>query len=375
VTGPIALLILVLLVRSAFVDRESRPTFDPSKVVVGFGDSVAAGYGLGAASGYPNNPNSYPLLLAQKLGWSGHNFAVTYACAATVGQTGSAPGTPSKCQSSVAHDQLPAAEARLTRPPTLVTLTIGANDIEWGLCSIFQLSPVSLPFLDPCAEPALTRNLEALEENLTGVVNAIATRFPGTAIALTTYYNPFPPAPADPGSAEVCPIFRPIAAIKRSSSLTDLLTFSEAAAGVQAETHAVAESVLGRLNEVIERVGDRANATVVPLDFRGHDFCQVQTGGSVEATWAYGPEVHASLSVTGTVPLPAELSWDLLFPEACVDRSLDPGPFGQDEPVRVQTQSGALYEFTGSFAVNCLPHPTDAGQQRIAEDIRARITP
>jgi hypothetical protein len=314
-------------------------------------------------------------VLARELGWSGANFAITYSCAATVGQPGSAPETPAKCETSVAHDQLPAAEAQLTRPPTLVTLTIGANDIEWGLCSIFQLSPVALPFADPCAEPALTRNLQALEENLTGVVNAIATRFPGTAIALTTYYNPFPPAPTDAGSAEVCPIFRPIAAIKRSGSLTDLLAFGDAAAAVQAETHAMAESVLGRLNQVIERVASRANATTVRLDFRGHDFCQVQTGGSVEETWAYGPEVSASLKVTGTVPLPASLEWDFIFPDACADPSLDPGPFGQEEPVRAQTPSGAAYEFTGSFAVNCLPHPTGIGQQRIAEEIRGRIAP
>src|SRR5688500_6127282 len=55
-----------------------------TRVLVAFGDSVAAGHGLGDARGYPSNPSgAFPNLVGESLGLPVHNMAISGACSLT----------------------------------------------------------------------------------------------------------------------------------------------------------------------------------------------------------------------------------------------------------------------------------------------------
>src|SRR6266542_936169 len=131
----------------------SALNFGTAKLLVAFGDSVSAAEGLGMSTGYPgDNAGAYPAVLASHLGWASDNFSISGACA-------------DGCPQSILGDELPTAE-RLHLQPSLITITVGADDIQFGNCFLAVLGVISK---NPCAGADFTRSLHALKTHL-GVV-------------------------------------------------------------------------------------------------------------------------------------------------------------------------------------------------------------
>lgn len=98
--------------------------------VLGLGDSVTAGYGLGPSEGSGDNPSAYPLQLAQDLGVSGQDDAVEGACAADVKVfklEKDGCDTVKSLQEQI--EDVPDNE-----DPSIITLSVGADDIDFSDC-------------------------------------------------------------------------------------------------------------------------------------------------------------------------------------------------------------------------------------------------
>ena len=156
--------------------------------VLGLGDSIAAGYGLGPSSGFGDNPGAYPAVLAKTLGVPVQNFAVEGSCA-------------SKAEDDCGDRTDVAGQLALVPQgftPTVITLTVGADDINFSGCFKFILQKNDLGMTnpdDPCSKEKLNNHLSAFESNLAADLDAISAKYPGASILMMDYYNPFPPAP------------------------------------------------------------------------------------------------------------------------------------------------------------------------------------
>jgi lysophospholipase L1-like esterase len=344
-----------------------------SHVLLGIGDSVAAGHGLGLSTGFPDNRYAYPMLAAARLGYSGRDYAITGACAVSQNIDGASPLTPSTCTTSVLSDELPAAAGV---KPDVITLTIGANDIRFGEClQAIMLSKGK----NPCQGTTFTNDLTALSQNLGLLFTRLKTTYPGVPIYVMRYYNPLPQPPIS--AQEICPASRAIAAYraqKKSAYIGALirgLTGQSDAVAEQVQTtlYDIAQAVVKQLNKTIVDAATAAGAKTVPIYFGGHDYCRTLTGGSTVDTWVYGPSIHGTVSgFTGLIS--ATIPFDFDLPSVC------PTPDAGDSTayyVSGSGQFGALgawsYSFTGK--VNCLPHPTLYGQHAIARAFVHMISP
>jgi lysophospholipase L1-like esterase len=337
-------------------------------IVAGLGDSVAAGYGLGPSSGYPDNPQAYPLVLAEELGWEGFDFAIVGACAASPDSPGASPDTQDACVHSILADQLPRMAEVLERPPTVITMTVGANDLRWVDCLLPLLSPAPLPF-DPCPDDAIGRRLAALQHNLSVVLEQVAAQYPDARIVLTEYYHPLPGPPTEADGSDVCTLFEPVALLQRPDLALEPFALQSGAGASQAQANAIMGDILARLNEVIRSVAQEAGVPTVPLDFGGHDMCRSQTGGSAEDTWVYGPSIQTQVTLQ-VPPAPTTTThWDVTLPTACPDPSVDPGPFSPPAPLQVPVGPGSEFTMDTVFLPNCAPHPTVDGQEAIARAV------
>jgi len=340
----------------------------PAKTLIGLGDSVAAGHGLGSSDGYPDNGNAYPRLLAGLLGYAGSDYAITGACAATPGKDGGSASTPSGCDHSVLSDELP----QVTVKPNIITLTVGANDIRFGDC----FKAVVLRAGDnPCQGAAFDTNLKALSQNLNTLLARIKTKFPGVPIYMMRYYNPVPGVPST--GRDICPASRALAAIQKKNAqgyIQALITgaigsYDNTAAEVQSDLYLKAVKIVSKLNLTIETAATAAGAKTVSLDFAGHDFCRTLTGGSVSDTWVYGPSLHGSVSGFGVINKRIPFDFDL--PGTC------PAPHREDSLAYYYSGTGHwdgeswAYDFTGK--INCMPHPTIDGQRAIARAFKQAI--
>ena len=137
----------------------SIATESSSGVLVAFGDSVAAGEGDTASfpsgssclssqavayCGYDqdewtDSPDAYPTVLAQSLGWSANNFAISGACA----EQSEGPLLPN-CEGSrhPTVSQEIATASTMQLHPSLVTLTVGADDIDFKDCFFALVDPL-----------------------------------------------------------------------------------------------------------------------------------------------------------------------------------------------------------------------------------------
>ena len=339
------------------------------RVVVAFGDSVAAGQGLGPALGYPNNERAYPARVGAALGWPSRNVAVSSACAATAGRPGSHPDTPDACTTSILHDQLDRARGVFNGSPRLVLITVGANDIQFADCSIEAIVPDLSE--GACENDALRRRLEALDANLSLALDRLRQRYPDATIMLTSYYNPMP-APAAEGE-DPCPIYEPLAALDSPLSLVSDASLRRAALALQATVHERFRDGVSALNEVIRRVASRAGASVATLDFAGHDLCRSQTGDG-EATWVYGPDYDVRFRVTGAAILGGGKQWTGTLPSRCPSPTpAEPEPFSTGEVTRRIGVVEVVY--SARVTINCMPHPTQDGQQAIADAVVDAVPP
>ncbi|MHB8513216.1 MAG: GDSL-type esterase/lipase family protein [Actinomycetota bacterium] len=321
--------------------------------LLALGDSIAAGAGLGPASGYPDNILAYPAALEDALGWSGFDFAITGACAMKPSDPGADPGTRTACVHSVLSDELPRASSILPRPPDVVVMTIGGNDLDFANCGL-ELLGSFLVHLNACAGSVLEQRVGVLEANLSTVLAKLHEVYPKARVYVTSYFNPLPA----PSAASACSIYNLVAAIHSPFSVL-LNRSGSAARQTQAELFQRAEVVLDALNQAIRSSVVRAKDHVVALDFVGHDFCQANASDA----WIFGPEIHVSVR-TGVIAK----RWDYLLPYPCPNDSGKSPPISTHGPVTVHV-SGIRITYDATISNNCMPHPTRAGQEAIAQAI------
>ena len=334
--------------------------------VLAFGDSIAAGYGLGPSEGFPDNPGAYSAILAQKLGYDSRNYAVEGVCA----------GTGNGCPAHSVDWQIQQVPAGYT--PSLITLTVGADDINFGGCfqSIIEDGDelMKLP-ADPCNPATLSQHLAAFKGKLANDLKILAGKYPGVPIQVMDYYNPFPAAPA--ASQPAC-LFSDVAALFYEHAQKGWLNtaktfvfhhdqFSNDARTVQGLLFKDAQTVLSQLNAAVNSTANGFAKVVSTSDFAGHDICAHGT------EWVFSPTfaVDASLKVgpfSGTNHLP--VGGD----EVCPDPV---SPVDNNFKISVSFDSKFLH-VSGSLSIagglNCLPHPTIAGQTAIADDFLSQGT-
>lgn len=331
--------------------------------VVAFGDSVAAGYGLGQAFGYPNNPSAYPALVATSIGGVSRNYAITGACAGPL-------EPPATCANTILEDELPVFNTHAAMEqisPTLITITVGANDIRFSGCLEALVDQVHRdPAKDPCATSNLQASLGTLAANLDAVFASLQSRYPSAQIAVTEYYNPLPKPVTAPENA--CEFWYLVAARKHGGAFIAAGDGAhELARTFQRDGYDYAADVIRELNAVIRAAAAKANVVSVPLfEFQqggGHDFCRADRGGSLSDVWVYGPEYYISIEWLG---FGTQLHW--VAPETCSYSHPD-----VDRPRQgTDTFPGGRTDYV--FFVNCMPHPTVAGQRGIADSVRLFIS-
>ena len=330
-----------------------------SKLVVAFGDSVAAGEGIGPSTGYPDNPGAYSNVLAAELGWSVDDFAISGACAGG-------------CNQSILGTELPAAESMHLKP-NLVTVTVGADDIQFGNCFLGTLGVITN---SPCNGQTFTNNLNTLKVNLGKALSRISADYPGTPIAITQYYNPLPTALTSNNSS-ICSVISPLLYISllaqhqymQAADLSMDHLLGRESKQYQQTIYDTAVRVLGSLNKVIGSVASNyKNVTAVPVDFTGHDFCQDYPGGS--GGWVFGPSLRATFGY----------QFGLLS-------NFYQAQYSPNDQCN-ETIKGCYYAYTGSgsgddwgfkynytyiFSTNDFPHPTPGGQKEIANLIKTKL--
>jgi lysophospholipase L1-like esterase len=346
-------------------------TAAPAKALVGLGDSIAAGHGLGPSVGFPDNADAYPLQLAKQLGYGGYDYAISGACVASPNKDGGSSSTPSSCTTSVLSDELPAIGVK----PNVITLTVGANDISFGDCFKAVVLKVGT---NPCSGSTFNSNLGALSKNLSTLYAVIKQKYPGIPIYEMLYYNPLPLAPSS--TSQICPASRVIAGIDKKSNLGYIQSlylgatgqFDADAATVQGNLFVTAQQIINKLNSTIKNAATAAGVTTVAQDFTGHDFCQTLTGGSVADTWVYGPTFHGFFEAFSVVT-DKKFPFDIDAPSAC------PAPHTGDATQYYTSGTGGwdgvAYTYAFTFTINCLPHPTIDGQRAIAAAFKTKITP
>lgn len=320
------------------------------RILFAFGDSVAAGEGSGPASGYDDNRGSFNEILAKRLGYQVHNFAVTGATTLDV-LSGQVP-------------EAVAVAAGAGVAPTLITVMVGANDISYGDC---LLSVVGAGSANPCSAGNLAASLPLLAQNLGSALGAIRAAFPAARVVVVGYYNPLPKPVKKLG--QLCPVMKTLyhaslldpADPLASAFITQALNPDLAAVRTfQAQTHANARDVVGALNQTIGGVAGAVGAAFVPLDFTNHDFCADYATKS--PAWVLAPRVETS----GAIPGPGSASFSLASlaqpRNLCTD-----GVLCSTAPLQLIPPNGLGYQVT--VAVNDFPHLTVRGNRAVADRI------
>ena len=364
-------------------------------VVLAFGDSVAAGYGLGSATGLPDNSSAYPAILAAQLGIGVQDYAVTGACAGPEAQCSTTTTNVAKQISTAVTDT---ENNGLT--PTRITLTVGADDINFAGCILYVIDHESLKNVpDPCGSSELSQHLSTFGTQLTNDLNTLKEKFPNAEIQVMDYYNPFPPptfsqptsapgqTPSSTGAPSPSP--GPPPPPLNSCAVTDLFTIRYDAAGfanpkaglkaafmkyqsdhlafendartLQATLYSRAQTVLGRLNNVINTSAAGAGVeTVSTNDFATHNVC------AAAPVWVFAPYLNWS----EVIPTPAG---NIVYNSgllAADGNQVCPDPALAIDQKKNYSEQVGIIRFTATSSVNCFPHPTTAGQVAIADDFR-----
>ena len=328
--------------------------------VLAFGDSIAAGYGLGPSEGFPDNPDAYSAILAQKLGYDSQNYAVEGVCA----------GIGNDCPAHSVDWQIQQVPASFT--PSLITLTVGADDINFGGCfqSIIEAGDESMQSgADPCNPATLSRHLTDFKRKLANDLKTLQGKYPGVPIQVMDYYNPFPSAPAAKQSAclfsDAATLFYEHARVGWLNTVKTFILhhgqFNSDARTVQGLLYKDAQTVLNQLNAAINTTSSGVAKVVNTNDFAGHDIC---AHGS---EWAFSPTFAIDMSLkVGPAGGSAHLS--IGGDEVCPDPV---SPIDKNFKISEQFKNTFLH-ISGSLTIagglNCLPHPTVEGQTAIAGD-------
>lgn len=213
----------------------------PTKTYVALGDSVAAGVGLADASdssACDRTNQAYPNLVASALNYRLRNFACSGAtlAAGILGQQD-------------VNDLLiaPQLQQLFAQPkPTLISLTIGANDVGWTTI-------IAKCYAGSCGSASDTASVDAklvtVSANLRAALTQIQTRYPQATprVIVTGYHQVFPAA-----TVPSCPDLTGIDA-------------AELSWGRQLQTS---------INDTLRQATSGYSfASFVPVDFSGHELC------------------------------------------------------------------------------------------------------
>ncbi len=365
--------------------------------VVGFGDSVAAGYGLSVRAEWPPSwagvsylgsrfargakcratPRAYPCVVEAAVGSRarGRDYAiqnattddVLYTELPTVG----APGVPRM-------------SSRARNSVKTVTLTIGANDFHFDQCIQAELEATS----DPCLSgtinhlglsPTWQGYIHQIETNLPNVIEALGRTFPHATVYVTTYYG-FVPGEVASGQ-QPCSMYglpalealfnnlqgiSPAAVASSVSAYLNQLSSFEAA--FQDRFAIVSNFLQGQLNAAIRQgvrvaiaypinasQATRSPVAIVSLDnaFKGHNVCS-------RTPWVYNFRIQ--FKVNGHT---LNSGAGCPFPMPQVGHPPSSLEFGNGFSWSWGVGPASV-SFSGSFSTNCIPHPTPAGQKQIA---------
>jgi lysophospholipase L1-like esterase len=139
------------------------------------GDSVASGYGLADdGTACRQSMRAYPWLVAEQLQAT---FGVAQfdllACSGTTTET--------------LDGQVSEVLSRLSGHPTLLTLTVGANDFGWA--DLFAFAPNLCTLDDEAFRTWVEGIARTIEDNLVGQLGRVLA-YPQVEVILTDYYNP-----------------------------------------------------------------------------------------------------------------------------------------------------------------------------------------
>jgi lysophospholipase L1-like esterase len=365
--------------RQSWHDPAGAGSPPPTFKYVALGDSIAAGEGQGNADGYPNNASAYPAMLGRLLNADVYNLAISGACSATAGATSPGIGkahthTAESCTKSVLNTQLPQL-FELGVTPDVITLTVGGNDIQFAKC--FE-AVLGLSDDNPCEGQTFSDHLAALRTNLRQALDLLRQRYPNADILITTQFNPLP-GDAINSDATPCaqmPLLYVIDRIRagKYKQLAEALLFGELdSKGLQfqLDRYAEANRVLGRLNKSLRTTAEQYGATVVPLDFTGHDFCRGYNRAG--QSWVLSPNIRLSVDVERRLHTesferfytPLEKCTPL--PDCNGFSKVDGGSFS------VRFVLTGHYQYT--FVANDFPHLTVAGANAVARMLHSHIQP
>jgi len=362
-----------------------------SGYVLAFGDSIAAGYGLGPsgpqAGGSSNgNPNTYSAVLAGDLGLVDRNFAVEGATAGIQPVLlGIGFGVHSQICRSVGD--FVATHTTCTRvgtvtPPRLITMTVGADDIGFASC-MTDLLESGLQPNNPCAGSNLDTSLNSLRTNLKLDLGLIHLYYPNVPVILTGYYNPLGDQTLLPAD---CPlvtaaVVTPLVEKQNWNALfkyaLDLyVRQSNGIPGVpfqniakDAVISAFGRQVMQRLNNALMNAATgQPNVSFVPIDIGAFGLCS-------SSPLIFEPQVEAKFVLT--TPLQSDQEVDLNFglqdtcpgPKDPFENSLTYGPTSGT----VSLLAGQVLKYSYYFGSNCVPHPTAYGQAVIAGQLWSHL--
>ncbi len=357
-----------------------------SALVVAFGDSVSAGEGnavppglsrkscsasppapyCGYAKGeWTDSPDAYPAVLGSQLGWAVDNFSISGACAST-----GLPNCGDKAK-TVLYGELPPAQ-KLDLHPSLVTLTVGGNDLAFAGCFA---GLIGVQISTPCSNTEA--DLSELQKNVEAVLSQINQMYPAVPITLTEYYDPLPPAYNSTTDANsICSTIALLYAVKQfiqdhdtAGAAKTLATNDIGSGGAQYYDNlfSTAASVENQLNQALAMAAadsekNGVNVTPVPLNFSGHDFCQDYPGGN--GGWIFGPGVPVASAAYGI----SRRNFSSLR-QTHVERSI------RDVRALASTRRGSISELVGQSTQSLISmtFPTRQQPDSLRLQIRSRV--
>ena len=341
--------------------------------LLSFGDSIAAGYGLGNSEGSGNdNEYAYPAIMAGQLNSAYENLAVEGACASNE--------EPYCTKVNVSKQIANATSGNFY--PSRITLTVGADDINFAGC---LKAIVTTPDLnrtnatDPCSPANLKAALAAFSKALQTDLQTLANTYKNVGIQVMNYYNPFPPAPPATACSAI-DIFTLqydaasyMATFHVPQDVADATAFlkyrynhaafERDASEVETRLYIDAEDIILQLNNTIDAtaVGVSGVTTVATDDLGFQNICS-PAPQSVFAPYVNWSETETTFINDTTTLASGHLGAD--NGPVCVDAFADPNPTFVD--LLFPNPFGPAVHFSLSGYLNCFPHPTAQGQAEIA---------
>jgi lysophospholipase L1-like esterase len=353
---------------------------------IALGDSIAAGYGngpSGPSAGGPSATNifAYPALLASRLGSVDRDFAVEGAKATDVlaqiceSVGGSVGLTQTGCTAP--------APAPIT--PRFITLTVGANDVNFPECMTQALEFGPKPG-NPCAGGHLSSALNNLKNHLAVDLAVLDNYYPNVPVIITGYYNPLGNTSGPFLLPTNCPLVTAAVAIPLTLAHNWKALFNYALElyaraankipGVPSENiaadallSAFSRQILQRLNSTLANIASgQPNVTFVPLGIGSQGLCS-------SSPLIFEPQVRATYTLK--VPFSSDKTDTFEFGQQAT--CVYPDPFEQkftkSGSGTVSLVAGAVLDYSYSVNPNCLPHPTISGQVSIAKQVLSFLPP